>query len=129
MAKLCSDGAGSRPSAAGASSVIAPILRALRPVLSSANNPNVIHHIACGTKFFSDGPIRSLLANKLSTAMLSANGFKTVGDGPESTSGDLINWLTISDLRQSVIDDVHRIQDHPLDPFRIPSTVSLTRWN
>ena len=43
-----------------------------------------------------------------------------VGEGPGSSAGNFINWLTISDLRQSVIDDVRRIREHPLVPGRIP---------
>ena len=47
------------------------------------------------------------------------DGFRDVGEGPGSSAGDFINWLTISDLRQSVIDDVRRIREHPLVPARI----------
>lgn len=80
----------------------------------------VIHHSNCGMEFFSDASIRSLLANSLETAVLGANGFTDVGESPGSTAGDFINWLTISDPRQSVIDDVRRIREHPLVPNRIP---------
>jgi carbonic anhydrase len=80
----------------------------------------VIHHTNCGMEFFSDAGIRSLLASSLETAVLGANGFTDVGQGPGSRAADFINWLTISDLRQSVIDDVRRIREHPLVPDRIP---------
>jgi len=80
----------------------------------------VIHHSNCGMEFFSDAGIRSLLASSLETAVLGANGFTDVGEGPGSTAGDFFNWLTISDPRQSVIDDVRRIREHPLVPNRIP---------
>ena len=31
-----------------------------------------------------------------------------------------IDWLTISDPEQSVVEDVRRIREHPLVPSRIP---------
>jgi carbonic anhydrase len=80
----------------------------------------VIHHSNCGMEFFTDDTIRSLLATSLETAVLGADGFKDVGEGPGSQAGNFINWLTIGDLRQSVIDDVRRIREHPLVPARIP---------
>lgn len=67
----------------------------------------------------SDDAIRSLLSSSLETAVLGADGFTDVGEGPGSSAGESINWLTISDLRQSVIDDVRRIREHPLVPARI----------
>jgi carbonic anhydrase len=79
----------------------------------------VIHHSNCGMEFFTDAAIRSLLSSSLETAVLGADGFTDVGEGPGSRAGDFINWLTISDLRQSVIDDVRRIREHPLVPARI----------
>jgi carbonic anhydrase len=80
----------------------------------------VIHHSNCGMEFFSDVSIRSLLANSLETAVLGDEGFSDVGQGPGSKAGEFVNWLTISDQRQSVIDDVRRIREHPLVPSRIP---------
>jgi carbonic anhydrase len=80
----------------------------------------VIHHSNCGMEFFTDTTIRSLLANSLETAVLGADGFSDVGPGPGSRAGDCINWLTISDQRESVVNDVRRIREHPLVPGRIP---------
>lgn len=80
----------------------------------------VIHHSNCGMELFTDATIRSLLASSFETAVLGVNGFTDVGEGPGSGSAAFINWLTISDLRQSVIDDVRRIREHPLVPGRIP---------
>lgn len=80
----------------------------------------VIHHSNCGMEFFTDAGIRSLLSSSLETAVLGADGFSDVGAGPGSKAGDFINWLTISDQQQSVIDDVRRIREHPLVPARIP---------
>lgn len=80
----------------------------------------VIHHSNCGMEFFTDSSIRSLLSSSLETAVLGENGFIDVGKGPGSRAGDYINWLTITDRRQSVVDDVRRIREHPLVPGRIP---------
>jgi len=80
----------------------------------------VIHHTNCGMEFFTDDVIRGLLASSLETAALGDKGFYDVGSGPGSREGDYIDWLTISDLAQSVTEDVRRIKSHPLVPARIP---------
>jgi carbonic anhydrase len=80
----------------------------------------VIHHTNCGMEFFTDDLMRSLLATSLETAALGADGFYDVGQGPGSTDGDYIDWLTIKDQVQSVTADVRRIRNHPLVPKRIP---------
>ena len=40
--------------------------------------------------------------------------------GPGSPAGSEIDWLTIADREQGVVDDVRRIREHPLVPPRIP---------
>jgi carbonic anhydrase len=80
----------------------------------------VVHHTDCGMEFFTNDVIRSLLANSLETAELTAEGFKDVGKGPGSRAGDVIDWLTISDQKQAVVNDVERIRNHPLVPKTIP---------
>ncbi|HVO56548.1 MAG TPA: carbonic anhydrase [Dongiaceae bacterium] len=80
----------------------------------------VVHHTDCGMEFFTNEVIRGLLANSLETAQLTAEGFKDIGKGPGSRAGDQIDWLTISDQRQAVVDDVARIRNHPLVPKSIP---------
>jgi carbonic anhydrase len=80
----------------------------------------VIHHTNCGMEFFTDEVMRDLLANSLETAELSAQGFRDVGKGPGSTEGQFIDWLTIKDARQAVVEDVTRIRRHPLVPKSIP---------
>jgi carbonic anhydrase len=79
----------------------------------------VIHHSNCGMEFFTDEVMRGLLANSLETAALGPDGFLDVGAGPGSSEGAYIDWLTIADNAQSVIDDVARIRNHPLVPGRI----------
>jgi carbonic anhydrase len=80
----------------------------------------VIHHTNCGMEFFTDEVIRGLLENSLETAALGADGFTDVGTGPGSAAGKYINWLTIKDNAQSVVEDVERIRNHPLVPAGIP---------
>ena len=79
----------------------------------------VVHHTNCGMEFFTDELMRSLLANSLETAELGAQGFRDVGKGPGSAEGQFIDWLTIKDAQQAVVDDVNRIRRHPLVPRNI----------
>ena len=80
----------------------------------------VVHHTDCGMEFFDDDTIRGLLASSLETAALDENGFRDVGTGPGSTEGAYVDWLTIADPAQAVVDDVTRIRNHPLVPASIP---------
>jgi carbonic anhydrase len=80
----------------------------------------VIHHTNCGMEFFTDEVIRGLLESSLETAALGADGFTDIGTGPGSAAGKYINWLTIKDNAQSVVEDVERIRTHPLVPAGIP---------
>ena len=79
----------------------------------------VIHHSNCGMEFFTDTDIRGLLAQSLETAELGADGFRDVGNGPGSGEANYVDWLTIADNAQSVVEDVTRIRNHPLVPGRI----------
>ena len=80
----------------------------------------VIHHSNCGMEFFTDEVMRGLLASSLETAALGADGFSDIGTGPGSSEGNYIDWLTIPDNSQSVVDDVTRIRNNPLVPKTIP---------
>ena len=80
----------------------------------------VIHHSECGMEFFTDELMRSLLEQSLETAELGPDGFYDIGAGPGSTAANDVDWLTISDREQSVVEDVRRIRKHPLVPSRIP---------
>jgi carbonic anhydrase len=80
----------------------------------------VVHHTDCGMQFFSNDVIRELLASSLETAELTAQGFRDVGKGPGSRAGEYIEWLTVKDAQQAVLDDVARIRNHPLIPKTIP---------
>jgi len=80
----------------------------------------VIHHTNCGMEFFTSQQMGDLLEQSLETAELGPDGFTDVGEGPGSPAGKEIDWLTISDGEQSVVDDVKRIRNHPLVAADIP---------
>ena len=80
----------------------------------------VIHHTDCGMGLFTNEVMRGLLASSLETAELTSQGFRDVGKGPGSPAGEDIDWLTIQDQQQAVVDDVARIRAHPLVPKSIP---------
>lgn len=80
----------------------------------------VIHHTDCGMELFTNDLMRGLLSSGFETAELTSDGFRDVGKGPGSREGEYINWLTINDQKQAVLDDVARIRNHPLVPKSIP---------
>jgi len=88
--------------------------------LLGTNEWFVIHHSDCGMETFDDETMRGLLASSLKTASVDASGWHDSGQGPGSTEGKYIDWLTISDNHKSVVEDVQRIRNHPLVPAGIP---------
>ena len=80
----------------------------------------VIHHTDCGMLLFTDEIMRGLLSSSLKTASVDASGWHDSGDGPGSTEGNYIDWLTFPDNAKSVVEDVQRIRNHPLVPADIP---------
>ena len=69
---------------------------------------------------FTNDDMRSLLASSLKIATLDQSGWHDSGQGPGSTEGNYIDWLTFSDNAKSVVEDVVRIRHHPLVPNDIP---------
>lgn len=80
----------------------------------------VIHHTNCGMETFTDEIMRGLLATSLKTASVDEKGWHDCCEGGGSDEAKYIAWLTISDLAQSVVEDVTRIKNHPLVPTDIP---------
>ena len=74
----------------------------------------VIHHTDCGMLLFTNDDMCTLLMSSLKTATLDQSGWHDSGDGPGSTEGSYMNWLTFSDNAKSVVEDVLRIRRHPL---------------
>ena len=62
----------------------------------------VIHHTDCGMETFTDEIMRGLLASSLKTSTVDASGWHDSGEGPGSTEGNYIDWLTISNNVKSV---------------------------
>jgi carbonic anhydrase len=84
--------------------------------LLGTNEWFVIHHSDCGMETFTDDIMRNLLDGSLETATVDASGWHNSGKGPGSPEGKYIDWLTINDQEQSVLEDVQRIRNHPLVP-------------
>lgn len=80
----------------------------------------VVHHTDCGMETFTDDIMRKLLRSSLKTASVDAGGWHDAGGGGGSAEGEYINWLTIANQEQSVLEDVQRIRNHPLVPRDIP---------
>ena len=80
----------------------------------------VIHHSDCGMELFTDEIMRNLLGSSLKTASIDASGWHDSGEGPGSTEAKYIDWLTIKNQQESVLEDVTRIRNHPLVPANIP---------
>ncbi len=80
----------------------------------------VIHHTNCGMELFTDEIMRRLLNSSLKTSSIDSNGWHDDGEGPGSAEGNYIDWLTIKDQQESVLEDVIRIKNHPLVPSDIP---------
>ncbi len=80
----------------------------------------IIHHTDCGMETFTNEIMAGLLEQSLKTASVDASGWHDSGDGPGSVEGRYINFLTISDLAASVVEDVQRVRAHPLVPGDIP---------
>jgi len=80
----------------------------------------VIHHTNCGMETFTDNIMRELLSTSLKTASVDDTGWHDCCEGNGSAEGNYIDWLTIEEQTQSVLEDVTRIRNHPLVPSDIP---------
>ena len=81
----------------------------------------VVHHTDCGMVTFTNEVMSDLLASSLETAVKDENGrWRDIGRGPGSPEGSKIDWLTIGDEEQTLVDDVLTIRRHPLVPPWIP---------
>jgi carbonic anhydrase len=69
-------------------------------------------------EFSTNELMHGLLAPSLETAELTGNGFRDMGHDPGSKAGEYIKWLIICDQKQTVIDDVEPVRNHPLVPRR-----------
>jgi len=82
--------------------------------LLGTNQWLVIHHTDWGMETFNNEIMDRLLSESLATATINKDGWKNTKKGKGSHEGKFINWLTISNQRQSVLEDLERIRNHPL---------------
>lgn len=80
----------------------------------------IVHHTDCGMETFTNNIMADLLSSSLKTASIDSDGWHDCGQGPGSCEGKYINWLTIKDQAESVLEDVVRVRTHPLVPSDIP---------
>ncbi len=80
----------------------------------------IVHHTDCGMEFFTNEVMSDLLSKSLETAALDENGFRDIGAGGGSNEGKYINFLTIANQAESVVEDVKRVRNHALVPKTIP---------
>lgn len=80
----------------------------------------VVHHTDCGMETFNNQIMGDLLASSLKTASVDASGWHDSGEGAGTNDGKFIQWLTISNQEQSVLEDVQRIRNSPMVPADIP---------
>ncbi|MCK9609330.1 MAG: carbonic anhydrase [Methylomonas sp.] len=80
----------------------------------------VIHHTDCGMETFTNEIMTDLCASSLKSASVDASGWHDCCEGPGSKEAKYINWLTIKNQAESVLEDVTRIKTHPLVPANIP---------
>jgi carbonic anhydrase len=79
----------------------------------------VIHHSGCGMQGCTDDDIRHLLGLPDGHAHEEGTPWHEVSRSAQTPSGDFAEWLTFTDLAQSIVSDVERIRQHPLVPAEI----------
>jgi carbonic anhydrase len=79
----------------------------------------VIHHTGCGMQAYTDEDIKKVLGLEDEEIQNAGEHWQNVWKSARTPAD--IEWLTFSDLKQSIIDDVERVRTHPL----VPSSVSI----
>jgi len=74
----------------------------------------VIHHTGCGMQAYSDDEIRHMLGLDDEDSQHAETKWQHVWRSARTPAD--IQWLTFSDLAQSIVEDVERIRNHPLVP-------------
>lgn len=80
----------------------------------------VIHHTDCGMETFNNDIMSNLLSSSLKTSSIDALGWRDSNAGGGTTDGKYIEWLTIKDQAESVLEDVQRIRNNSMVPNDIP---------
>lgn len=82
--------------------------------LLGTNEWLVIHHTDCGMETFTNEIITGLLKESLETATIDQNGWRNLNNNGGSSEGRYVNWLSVTNQEESVLEDVTRIRNHPL---------------
>ena len=80
----------------------------------------VIHHTDCGMELFTNEIIAGLLGQQPRDRHVDATAGATPATAPARSRATYINFLTISDLAQSVVEDVRAHPQPPARPGDIP---------
>ncbi|RXJ74184.1 carbonic anhydrase [Veronia nyctiphanis] len=88
--------------------------------LLGTNEWFVIHHTDCGMETFTSEVMGELLEGSLDTANVDETGWSNPNKNGGTVDGKYINWLEISDLETSVLEDVKRIKTSNMVPGDIP---------
>ena len=79
----------------------------------------IIQHTSCGMGTITNDIMSELLEQSLETAVHDGEKWKDIGKGPGSSEGRKIDWLTMNNLEESVLEDMKKIRNHPLVPKNI----------
>ncbi len=74
----------------------------------------VIHHTDCGMATVDNEIMGKLLSESLETARFDRHEWQNARKEGGSEEGRFMDWLPISNPRESVLEDVKRIREHPL---------------
>ena len=77
----------------------------------------VIHHTGCGMQAYSDEEIRHMLGIDDDDTQNEGAKWRNVWKSARTPAD--IEWMTFSDLVQSIVEDVERIRTHPLVPASV----------
>jgi carbonic anhydrase len=77
----------------------------------------VIHHSGCGMQAYTDEQIRHMLGLDSEDVQNEAAAWKHVWRSARTPAN--MEWMTFTDLAQSIVEDVQRIRTHPLVPASV----------
>jgi carbonic anhydrase len=82
----------------------------------------IIQHTDCGLSKITDKEIANLLENDLETATFENGNWKNNKNKDSesgSAQGHKMKWYTFSNLKESILEDLEKIKNHPLIPKNI----------
>ena len=79
----------------------------------------VIHHTECGMAGFTNEEMQALMAESVGPAEHTEDGWRNVSDEP-GADASFMDFMTIGDPEETLVDDVRRLRAHPLVSKKIP---------